>query len=321
MLCLLALVVFAGLALFSTRYRALAREALACVFRRVTLRKCTTGFDKRVKAALVGRVMRTHPGAARLLHRHLEALAWTFVLTLAASGSYLGYAVHNYYQYGSCYGPVRRGFCVFDPSGRRSRYSGIVTSHRGRPVVPGDAGGPALGPPDAPVTVIEFGCYTCPYTRESALAVDELLARHGAQVRFVYRHFPLDAIETASATCGESDGPHAGATRAAVAGSCARAQGRFWEYHRLLMSRPDALATCDGLVHLATEIGIDDQRFAACLAEPAMRDGVGRDFEDGTNAGIYGTPTFYVNGARLVAPSGEELEDAVEHALGEGIRR
>jgi protein-disulfide isomerase len=313
MLCLLALIVVAGLAVVSARYRPLAREALACVFRRVTLRKCTTGFDKRVKAAVVGRVMRTHPGAARLLHRHLEALAWTFVLAFAGSATHLGYGLYSFYHYGSCYGPVRRGFCVFDPSGRRSRYSGIATRYRGRPVVPGAGDGAALGPPEAPVTVIEFGCYTCPYTRHGASAVDALLARHPDSVRFVYRHFPLDAVEAAA--CEAEPGPHAGATRAAVAAGCARAQGRFWEYHRSLLSRPEVVATCDGLVRLASELDMDDGRFARCLVEPAMQDAVRRDFEDAARAGLYGTPTFYVNGARLVAPSEEELEDAVRRAL------
>lgn len=313
MLCLLALIVFAGLAAVSTRYRPLAREALACVFRRVTLRKCTTGFDNRVKATVVGRVMRTHPGAARLLHRHLEILAWSFVLAFAGSGSYLAYGFYNFHHYGSCYGPVRRGFCVFDPSGRRSRYSGITTRYGGRPVVPGDGGGPALGPPGAPVTVIEFGCYTCPYTRQSAPMVDGILARHPVGIRFVYRHFPLDA--SGSATCEAEVGPHAGATRAAVAAGCAGAQDRFWDYHRQLLSRPEALLTCDGLVRLASELGMDDSRFARCLTELAMQEAVQADFDDGVRAGLYGTPTFYVNGARLVAPSEGELEDAVRRAL------
>ena len=266
-----------------------------------------------MKAALVGRVMRTHPAAARLLHRHLEALAWTFVVAFAGSGSYLGYGLYNFHHYGSCYGPVRRGFCVFDPSGRQSRYSGIATRHRGRAVVPGDGGGAALGPPEAPVTVIEFGCYTCPYTRESASAIDELLIRHRDSVRFVYRHFPLDAAE--SGTCEVEPGPHAGATRSAIAARCARAQERFWEYHRQLLSRPELVATCDALVRLATELGMDEARFARCLTEPAMEEAVQRDFDDGVRAGLYGTPTLYVNGERLVAPSADELEDAVRHAL------
>jgi protein-disulfide isomerase len=262
--------------------------------------------------------MRTHPGAARLLHRHVEALAWAFVLVLAGSAAAFGYGLHNYARYGSCYGPVRRGFCVFDPSGRRSRYSGIVPRSRGRPVVPGDGGGPALGPAEAPVTVIEFGSYTCPYTRESAAAVDALLARHGDRVRFVYRQFPLDAEAGGGAACETPPaGPHAGATLAAVAAGCARAQGRFWEYHRSLLARPGALATCDGLVRLARELGLEDARFARCLAGPAVREAVRGDVEDGVRAGLYGTPTFWVNGVRLVAPSGAELEDAVARALAE----
>jgi predicted DsbA family dithiol-disulfide isomerase len=86
-------------------------------------------------------------------------------------------------------------------------------------------------------------------------------------------------------------------------------------YRRQFLSRPWVLTTCDGLGQLAREVGVDDARFARCLDEPAMRDAVERDFEDGVKAGLYGTPTFYVNGAKLVAPSGEELEEAVRHAL------
>jgi protein-disulfide isomerase len=314
-LCLIALIVLAGLGVASARYRPLVREAFDCVFRRITLRKCTSGFDQRVNAALTGRVMRTHPGAARLLHRHLEAIAWVFVFVLVGSTGYVAYGLSNYYRYGSCYGPVQRGFCIFDPTGRRSQYSGIVTEYRGRATVPGDGGAPALGAADAPVTVIEFGSYTCPYTRRAAAAVDELLARHGEAVRFVYRQFPLDAPEAAGPTCVEETGEaHAGSTLAAIAAGCARAQSRFWEYHRLLLSRPEALATCGGLVGLAREVGLDEDRFTRCLAEKSMWEQVHRDFEDGVRAGLYGTPTFYVNGAPLVAPSADELEDAVRRA-------
>ena len=321
MLCLIALIVCTGLAIGSARYRPLAREALACVFRRVTLRKCTTGFDRRVNAALTGRVMRTHPHAARFLHRHLEGMAWVFVFVLVGSTGYLTYGLTNYFHYGSCYGPVRRGFCIFDPTGRRSQYSGILTDYHGPPIIPGSDGAPAVGAPDAPVTVIEFGSYTCPYTRRSAAVVSELLTHHAA-VRFVYRQFPLDAVETASATCAEdSTGPHAGATRAAMAAACAQAEGRFWEYHRLLLSRPEALETCGGLLQLAGEAGIDQDRFTRCLAEPATLEQVRRDFEDGVRAGMYGTPTFYVNGVTLVAPSAEELDAAVQHAAGESGAR
>ena len=327
MLCLLGLLVLAVLALFSARYRPLAREAFDCVFRRITLRKCTTGLDQRLKAMVTGRLVISHPGAARFLHRHLEALAWIFVLLLVASSANLGYAFYNFYRYGNCNGPTGTGFCVFDPSGRRSRYSGIVTGHRGEIVPPGDGGNPALGPPDARVTILEFGSYTCPYTRADEPVVREIVRRHPREVRLVFRHFPLDGLAAlrmeVAIRCEESSREaqpeaaigHAGATRAAIAADCAGAQGRFWEYHERLAASADAIASCGNLIELARSLGMDEAAFGRCLEDPLMREHVRRDFEDGVKAGIYGTPTFFVNESSLVAPSPDEIAEAVDRAL------
>ncbi len=333
MLCILALIACAVLAIFSARFRPLVNEALQCVLRRVTLRKCTTGFDKQVKAALAGRLMRTHPSAAKLLYRHMETAAWLFVVLTAASTGYLGYGFYNYYHYGNCYGPVTKGFCIFDPSGKHSRYSGILTRYHGPKIVPDESGAPSIGPQNAPVTIIEFGCYTCPYTRSSDAVVTELLQKHAGAVRFVFRQFPLDGMEAgARASAGmcsepravspsppnaspESGDPHAGATRAAIAAYCAGVQGRFWDYHHLFCARADAAATCDGLLQLARQVGIDEEEFAHCLEDPTARASVDRDFAAGVRAGLYGTPTFFVNGVELVAPSKEALESTLSRAL------
>jgi protein-disulfide isomerase len=334
MLCLLALITSAVLAAFSARYRPLAREAIECVLRRVTLRKCTTGFDKQVKAAVAGKLMRTHPRTAKLMYRHMELLAWLFVAITTATAAYLGYGFYNYYHYGNCYGPVAKGFCIFDPSGTHSKYSGILTRYRGPKIVPDAGGAPSVGPENAAVTVIEFGSYTCPYTRRSDAVVRELLRRRDGSVRFVYRQFPLDGLEatantnqgmcadapahgtpTPASAVTESADVHAGAGRTAIAAYCARTQGRFWEYHRLLCSRPDAAATCDGLVALAREALVDDKRFVECLDDPAAHAAVQTDFEAGVRAGLYGTPTFFVNGVELVAPSKEVLDRAITRAL------
>jgi len=334
-LCVLGLLVLATLALFSARYQPLAREALDCVFRRVTLRTCTTGLDKRLKAMVTGRLVASHPGAARFLHRHLEALAWFFVVLVVGSTANLGYGFYNYYRYGNCNGPTGTGFCVFDPSGKHRRYSGIVTGHRGETVRPGDGGNPALGPAGARVMIIEFGSYTCPYTRASEPAVREILRQHADEVRVVFRHFPLDGLErlradvaiacedTSSETPRQSAAPagacvpgdHAGASRAGIAADCAGAQGRFWEYHQRLAANPDAIVTCAGLIELARGLGLDEAAFARCLGDPAMREHVRRDFEDGVKAGLYGTPTFFIDGSPVVAPSPEELGEAVDRAL------
>ena len=336
MLCVLGLLVLATLALFSARYRPLAREAVDCVFRRITLRKCTTGLDHRLKAMVTGRLVASHPGAARFLHRHLEPLAWLFVVLVVGATANLAHGFYNFYRYGSCNGPTGTGPCVFDPAGKHRRYSGIVTGHRGETVKPGDGGRPSLGPPTARVTVIEFGSYTCPYTRAAEPAMREMLRQHPDEVRLVFRHFPLDGLEALRAnvpiTCDDTAGggapaadtsseacaaiDHAGATRAAVAADCAGAQDRFWEYHRQLAASPGAIRTCAGLTELARTVGADGSAFARCLTDPAMRERVRRDFEDGVNAGLYGTPTFFINGSEMVAPSPKALGDAVDRALG-----
>ena len=290
MLCFLGLLVLASLALFSVRYRPLAREAFDCFFRRVTLRKCTTGLDRRLKKAMVtGRLVISHPGAARFLHRHLEALAWLFAVLVVGSTANLGYGFYNYSRCGNCNGPTGTSFCVFDPSGKHSRYSGVVTGHRGETVKPGNGGNPALGPAGARLTIIEFGSYTCSYARASEPVVREVVRQHAGEVRLVFPHFPLDGLDTlrAGAAIGCEDrsratlprpaapagtlGDHAGATRAAIAADCAGAQGRFWDYHPRLAASPDAIVTCAGLIELAREIGVDEVAFARCLEDPAMR--------------------------------------------------
>jgi protein-disulfide isomerase len=333
-LCFIGLLVLAMLALFSARYRPLAREAFDCVFRRVTLRKCTTSLDKRLKAMVTGRLVASHPSAARFLHRRLETLAWLFVVLVVASTANLGYGFYNYYRYGNCNGPTGTGFCVFDPSGKHRPYSGVVTGHRGETVKPGDGGNPALGPAGARVTIIEFGSYTCPYTRASEPVARDTVRQHAHEVRLVFRHFPLDGLDTLRAgvaiSCEDSPSvtrqrpaapasppdDHAGATRAAIAADCAGAQGHFWEYHQRLAASPSAIVTCSGLIELTRGLGVDERAFASCLVDPTMREHVRRDFEDGVKAGIYGTPTFFIDGSPLIAPSPDELSEAVDRAVG-----
>jgi protein-disulfide isomerase len=129
----------------------------------------------------------------------------------------------------------------------------------------------------------------------------QVMAEFPTQVRLVYRDFPLDF--------------HAGARPAAEAARCAGAMGRFWEYHDLLFVAQPEFAR-DQLVGYAGRLGLDRAAFAACLDGGRFRESVDADVAEGRARGVRGTPTFFVNGRRLVgAQPIEAFREVIRDAL------
>jgi protein-disulfide isomerase len=141
-----------------------------------------------------------------------------------------------------------------------------------------------LGPADAPVTLVEYGDFECPYCRMAHPIVKALRRTLGDRLRVVFRHFPLAEVH-----------PHA--RHAAEAAEAAGAQGKFWEMHEMLFAHQDALEDED-LVEYAATLGLDVDRFARELAGGTYRQRVRDDFRSGMRSGANGTPTFFVNGQR-----------------------
>jgi thiol-disulfide isomerase/thioredoxin len=153
----------------------------------------------------------------------------------------------------------------------------------------GGRSAPRRGPATAPVTIVEFSDFHCPFCRAVKPTLAQVLAKYGDQVRHVYRHFPLDSI-------------HPQARRAAEASWCADQQGKFWPYHdRLYAGGSDASPAT--LTRIATESGLDLAAFDACLAGDQARAAVQRDVEDGAEHGVSGTPGFFINGRFLSGTS------------------
>jgi protein-disulfide isomerase len=150
---------------------------------------------------------------------------------------------------------------------------------------PVGAGDHVLGDADAPVTLVEYGDYECPYCGRAHAIVREVLRMVGAGVRFVFRHFPLAEV-------------HPYALEAAEAAEAAGAQGRFWLMHDVLFERQEALEH-GSLVAYAEALGLDTGRFARDLATHAHLARVKSDFRSGVRSGVNGTPTFFVQGTRL----------------------
>ncbi len=140
------------------------------------------------------------------------------------------------------------------------------------------------GPIDAAVTLVQYGDYECPYTRMSRHSVHQLQREYPDGLRFVFRHFPLEAIH-----------PHA--RSAATAAEAAGAQTDFWRMHEYLFEHQKALAESD-LHRYALELRLDGERFEHDRRSSRVRERVERDLASGEAGGVLGTPTFYVNGTR-----------------------
>ena len=159
----------------------------------------------------------------------------------------------------------------------------------------------ARGPMDAPVTLVKYGDYECPYCGEAHPVLKELQERVGEQVRFVFRHFPLDTV-------------HPRARRAAQAAEAAASQDRFWEMHDLLYERQGELGEVD-LMRYAAELGLDLRRFEEDLTSDHHAWRIEEDRLGGDRAGVRGTPAFFVNGVRYTGPMDlDGLLAAVEEA-------
>jgi len=105
------MVVFAILGIFSAKYRAYAKEAFSCVFNRITLRPCDTGFDQKMKMKIVNKTFKRSPKIAKYIYRHFELISWIFTLLLIISLGYTIYSIYNLVVYGTC-NPIDPGSCV-----------------------------------------------------------------------------------------------------------------------------------------------------------------------------------------------------------------
>jgi Na+/H+ antiporter NhaA len=139
------------------------------------------------------------------------------------------------------------------------------------------------GPDDAPVTIVEYGDFECPYCGHAEPVIRELLRDHG-DVRYVWRHLPLNDV-------------HPSAQLAAEAAEAAATQGAFWPFHDVLLEHQDALAP-DELVGHARDLGLDADRFAADLERHDGAARVAEDVDGADLSNVSGTPTFFVNGRR-----------------------
>ncbi len=144
-------------------------------------------------------------------------------------------------------------------------------------------GAPVTGPANASVTIVEFSDFQCPYCIQAVPELEALLKVYPNQVRLIFKQFPLEI--------------HSDAYRAASAAVAAQKQGKFWDMHYALFAHHDDLSL-QSILHIADELKLDTARLRRDMESKEVRDSIDKDLAEGTQAGVEGTPTIFINGQR-----------------------
>ena len=300
-LCIIAAIVFSVLGIFSAKYRLLAKEALKCVFKMITLKPCDTGLDDRLKAQIVSELLKLSPQAARIVNKYFVIFSWILVILTFASFAYMIYGAYNFYYFGNCDGPNATGACILN----------TITGDYGRFSSPRDLIGPnttlgiTAGNSSAKIIVTEFGCFTCPYTKNAEPLVQDLIKKYGNEIYYVFKPFPLPN--------------HKNSFDVAKAVLCANKQGKQWELRNKVFEKQEACVS-DGKIaikDIAANTTLNMTIFNQCFDNGVTEKELNGYISEGKDAKIYATPTFFVNGKPLVGPKTfDEIEKMIKEAGG-----
>jgi protein-disulfide isomerase len=168
-------------------------------------------------------------------------------------------------------------------------------------------GAPVQGPAGAPVTLVEFSDFQCPYCARINPTVSALRERYGDKLRVVFRQFPLRQLH-----------PHA--QKAAEAALCAGDQSEFWPMHDAIFASQQQMSVADMKAH-ADRLDLDTARFAACLDGEEKAEAVQKDLDAGRRAGVSGTPALFINGRPVQLVNGRPFVDQLAEVVDDELRR
>jgi protein-disulfide isomerase len=278
--CLIGLVVFGMLGIFSARYRRYFLESLHCMKRRVTLRPCDTKFDEIIRSKASSKLMKHSEKLGRFVYKRFEVISWLFLAAMIISVVLIGVGVYNFMTYNNCNGPESSDFCILNSFG-----SGDMSDKIAKLKPIGADDDPTVGNPNASIKIVEVGCFNCPYTKASESIRVQLLKKYDNNASFTFRTMPLPNHNFSWVTAEAAD--------------CALEQGKYWEYHDKLFEYQTDMSL-EKIHEIASETGLNENQFTQCLESHKYKDEVQKDYDDAVAAGIFATPTYFVNGKPFV---------------------
>ena len=296
MFCIVAFVVLSILGIFSAANRRLAKEALDCVFRRITFRPCNTGFDEKMKAKILGKLIMRSERLASFINKRFELLAWIFFVIGMAALVMSVRGVVLWYTTGSCNGVNSEAFCVFDPTGANNEVSSVETGCSVTPVTINDltldgvdvAAFPTLNAGNPGTPIIFIGCYSCDYSRATYPIIRKLVDHYNTPL--IYLEYPVKL---------HSDYLN-------KVGYCAYKQEPFkyfWMFNDALFAAEKSQIEDQAFVEKTLkDLGFDMSALQACIADPTTAAVVEGQLEQIRDTGFYGTPTIFIGDEVFVGP-------------------
>ena len=303
MICIIALIVFSIMGIFSASQRKIAIQAFDCVFRRLTLRKCQSGLDIQLKSQLVGKILNKSPKAAKFTFKYFEVISWIFVILTIGSMILTVQSGYNYYLYGNCNGPESDAFCIFDPLGEHSKFSDTSLTQS----LSSDCtcALPTATEPkklsleninlnlffnyskEAENNVLFIGCYSCPYTREAYNTIKKLMNRD--DVNAIFAHFPVkdhsEALSRYAICVYEQD------------------KNKLLEFNDILFDTdPELFKDENNIKEIVNKLELDQTKLDQCLISDKTKQLEQKQIDEIKKIGVYGTPTVFVNQEPIVGP-------------------
>jgi len=289
MICIIGLIVFGILGIFSLSYRKLAKEALDCVSRKVVFKPCKSNLDERIKSSVTGKLMNKNQFLAKFVFKNFEILSWIFVIITIASLVSVSITGYNYYVYGNCNGEQDDGFCIFDPTGAHSKISeiqscSIIDMETEIGLNGFDSDLFYKFNEGAENKVIIIGCYECEYTRKVYPDLKKLIGRD--DVEAIFAHLPVNHEE----------------------GICNLVYNCLAKEHSSkLIEFNDAMFSLDtindeSVLGVVSSIGLDIEEMESCIESEEIKELSAKQMDELTKTNVYGTPTVFINGESVVGP-------------------